>query len=126
MNIKFYKCSHCGNIAIKVVDSGVPLVCCGEKMEELVPGSVDAAVEKHVPVVAVNGNVVSVQVGEVEHPMTEEHLIQAIVLLTDAGYQVAGLTAADKPVAQFVLAEGVKPLKVYEYCNLHGLWVKEL
>ena len=126
MNIKFYKCAHCGNIAIKVVDSGVPLVCCGEKMEELIPGSVDAALEKHVPVATVEGNVVSVQVGEVEHPMTEEHLIQTIVLLTDAGYQVANLTAQDKPVAQFVLAEGVKPLKVYEYCNLHGLWVKEL
>ena len=126
MNIKFYKCAHCGNIAIKVVDSGVPLVCCGEKMEELVPGSVDAALEKHVPVATVEGNVVSVQVGEVEHPMTEEHLIQTIVLLTDAGYQVANLTARDKPVAQFVLAEGVKPLKVYESCNLHGRWVKEL
>ena len=126
MNIKFYKCNHCGNIAIKVVDSGVPLVCCGEKMEELVPGSVDAALEKHVPVATVEGNVVNVQVGEVEHPMTEAHLIQTIVLVTDAGYQVAQLTADDKPVAQFVLPEGVKPLKVYEYCNLHGLWVKEL
>ena len=126
MNIKFYKCNHCGNVAIKVVDSGVPLVCCGEKMEELVPGSVDAAKEKHVPAVTVEGNVVNVQVGEVEHPMTEEHLITNIVLLTDAGYQVAALTAQDKPVATFVVPEGVKPLKVYEYCNLHGLWVKEL
>lgn len=126
MDIKLYRCNHCGNIAIKVVDSGVPLVCCGEKMEALVAGSVDAAVEKHVPFVTVEGNHVHVQVGEVEHPMTEEHLIQFILLVTDRGYQVANLTAADAPVADFELAEGAAAVKVYEYCNLHGLWVKEL
>ena len=126
MDIKFFKCEHCGNIVIKVVDAGVPVMCCGEKMVELVAGSVDAAVEKHVPVVEVEGANVRVKVGEVEHPMTEEHLIQFVVLVTDKGYQVAQLTAADEPKASFVLAEGAKALKVYEYCNLHGLWVKEL
>ena len=102
MDIKLYKCAHCGNIAIKVVDSGVPLVCCGEPMEELVAGAVDGAFEKHVPVVAIDGSTVKVQVGE------------------------APLTPADKPVATFALAEGDAPVKVYEHCNLHGLWVKEL
>ena len=126
MDIKFFKCEHCGNIVIKVVDAGVPVMCCGEKMVELVAGSVDAAVEKHVPVVEVEGSVVRVKVGEVEHPMTEEHLIQFVVLVTEKGYQVAQLTAENEPKAEFVLAEGDVAVKVYEYCNLHGLWVNEL
>lgn len=126
MDIKFFKCEHCGNIVIKVVDAGVPVMCCGEKMVELVAGSVDAAVEKHVPVVEVEGANVRVKVGEVEHPMTEEHLIQFVVLVTERGYQVAQLTAENEPKAEFVLAEGDAAVKVYEYCNLHGLWVNEL
>lgn len=125
MDIKFFKCEHCGNIVIKVVDAGVPVMCCGEKMVELVAGSVDAAVEKHVPVVEVEGANVRVKVGEVEHPMTEEHLIQFVVLVTEKGYQVAQLTAENEPKAEFVLAEGDAAVKVYEYCNLHGLWVNE-
>ncbi len=126
MDIKFFKCEHCGNIVIKVVDAGVPVMCCGEKMVELVAGFVDAAVEKHVPVVEVEGANVRVKVGEVEHPMTEEHLIQFVVLVTEKGYQVAQLTAENEPKAEFVLAEGDAAVKVYEYCNLHGLWVNEL
>lgn len=126
MDIKFFKCEHCGNIVIKVVDAGVPVMCCGEKMVELVAGSVDAAVEKHVPVVEVEGANIRVKVGEVEHPMTEEHLIQFVVLVTEKGYQVAQLTAENEPKAEFVLAEGDDAVKVYEYCNLHGLWVNEL
>lgn len=126
MDIKLYKCAHCGNIAIKVVDSGVPLVCCGEPMEELVAGAVDGAFEKHVPAVAIDGSTVKVQVGEVEHPMMDAHYIQLIALVTEKGYQVAPLTPADKPVVTFALAEGDAPVKVYEHCNLHGLWVKEL
>lgn len=126
MQVKFYKCEHCGNIALKVVDAGVPMVCCGEKMVELVAGSVDAAREKHVPAVTVEGANVHVQVGSVEHPMTEEHLIQFICLVTEKGYQIAQLTAADAPKAEFVVAEGDTAVAVYEYCNLHGLWVAEL
>lgn len=126
MDVKFFKCLHCGNVAIKPWDAGVPLVCCGEKMHELIANSEDAATEKHVPVVTVNGSAVHVEVGEVAHPMTEEHLIAFVVLVTKKGYQVAQLTAADAPVADFAVAEGDEPVKVYEYCNLHGLWVKEL
>lgn len=126
MKIEFYRCSHCGNIAVKLVDSGVPLVCCGEKMEPLVPGSTDAAVEKHVPAVVVDGAKVEVRVGSVEHPMTPEHYIQFICLLTKKGYQVAPLSPEDAPAASFTLAEGDAPVAVYEYCNLHGLWVNEL
>ena len=123
MAIKFFKCEHCGNIVVKVVDSGVPVVCCGEKMVELVAGAVDAAVEKHVPVVEIEGNLVKVSVGSVEHPMTPEHYIQFICLVSKNGYQVRELTPEDKPAAQFALTEGDEVVAVYEYCNLHGLWV---
>ncbi len=126
MDIKLYRCTHCGNIAIKVVDSGVSMVCCGDPMVELVPGAVDGTFEKHVPYVEVEGNAVHVQVGEVVHPMTPAHYIQLIVLVTTHGYQVAPLKPTDNPIAMFTLAEDDKPEKVYEYCNLHGLWVKDL
>lgn len=126
MKIEFYRCEHCGNIAVKVVDTGVPLVCCGEKMGLLVPGAVDGAKEKHVPAVTVEGNVVTARIGEVEHPMTPEHYIQMICLVTQKGYQVAPLADDDSPVATFAVAEGDAPIAVYEYCNLHGLWVAEL
>lgn len=126
MALKFYKCMHCGNVVVKLYDKGVPVMCCGEKMVELEANSEDAATEKHVPVVNVEGNVVNVVVGEVEHPMTEEHLIALIVLETQKGFQVAQLSADDAPKATFAVAEGDAPVAVYEYCNLHGLWVANL
>ena len=126
MDIKLYRCTHCGNIAIKVVDSGVAMVCCGNPMVELVAGETDGVFEKHVPCVEVEGNAVNVQVGEVVHPMSAAHYIQFIVLVTTHGCQVASLTPNDNPLAMFSLAEDEMPVKVYEYCNLHGLWVKEL
>lgn len=122
MEIKFYKCMHCGNIAIKVVDAGVPLVCCGEKMVELVPDTQDAALEKHVPAVTVEGNKVDVNVGSVDHPMLDEHWIQFVCLLKDDGYDIHPLNPGEAPHTDFELLEGEKPVAVYEYCNLHGLW----
>lgn len=126
MDVKFYRCAHCGNVAVKPYDAGVPLSCCGEPMAELVPNSTEAAVEKHMPQVEVADGAVQVKVGSVEHPMTPEHLIAFICLVTDAGYQIAELTAEGKPAASFCVAEGDSPRKVYEYCNLHGLWMAEL
>ncbi len=126
MNIKFYKCEQCGNIAIKVVDTGVPLVCCGEKMVELVPDSVDAATEKHVPVVTREEGRLHVNVGSVDHPMTAEHYIQFICLVTDKGYDIHPLTSESAPATDFVVADGAAPVAVYEYCNLHGLWMAQL
>ena len=126
MALEFYKCAHCGNVAVKVYDQGVPLMCCGEKMELLQANTTDAATEKHVPVVDVQGSQVNVVVGSVEHPMTEEHLIALIVLETAKGFQVAQLTASDEPKATFAVAEGDSPVAVYEYCNLHGLWVAQI
>ena len=126
MDVKFYRCSHCGNIAVKPLDAGVPLVCCGQKMDLLEANSQDAATEKHVPKVDVADGAVHVEVGEVLHPMTDAHLIAFVCLVTEKGYQIAPLSADGEPVVDFAVAEGDAPLKVYEYCNLHGLWVKEL
>lgn len=124
--MKFYVCAHCGNIITFVKDSGVPVMCCGEKMQEIVPGTVDAAVEKHLPVVSVEGSQVTVQVGSVEHPMLPEHFIEWIVLETSAGSQMKALTPGEKPQAVFALADGEKAVAAYAYCNLHGLWKAEV
>lgn len=125
MERKFLRCNHCGNIATLIEDKGVPVMCCGEKMEELKANTTDAATEKHVPEVTVEKNKVHVQVGSIIHPMTEEHLIQWIYLETEKGGQLKKLTASDEPKAVFCLADD-KPVAVYEYCNLHGLWKKDL
>lgn len=122
MKQRFYKCSHCGNIIEKIEDKGVPVVCCGEKMEELIPGTVDAAVEKHVPQYSVEGNLVKVAVGSVEHPMIPEHFIQWVSLQTKQGTQLKKLSPGEKPEVVFALAEGDSMEAVYAYCNLHGLW----
>lgn len=124
--MKFYVCKHCGNIITYLNNAGVPVSCCGEKMSELIPGTTDAAVEKHVPAVSVNGNVVTVKVGEVEHPMVDVHYIQWIVLETNQGNLIKNLQPNQPPVATFVLADGEQAIAAYEYCNLHGLWKKDI
>ena len=120
--MKFYVCKHCGNIITYFNNAGVPVVCCGEKMSELIPGTTDAAVEKHVPVVSVDGNVVTVKVGAVEHPMLDVHYIQWIVLETNQGNYIKNLVPGQAPQASFILADGEQAVAAYEYCNLHGLW----
>lgn len=125
-NKKFYICERCGNLVEKINDSGVSLVCCGEKMKELVPGTVEASREKHIPVVKAEGNKVIVSVGSVEHPMAEEHSILWVYLKTDKGYQRKHLEVGKAPVVEFALLDGEKPLAVYAYCNLHGLWMSEV
>lgn len=124
MATKFYKCEHCGNVVIKVVDSGVPLICCGEKMKELVPNTVDASQEKHVPVVTrLDDCRIKVEVGSMAHPMTLEHHIAFIYVETENGGMRIDLK--DKPEAVFCTCND-KPIAVYEYCNLHGLWKVDL
>ena len=120
-NRKFYICRHCGNIITKLDDSGVPVICCGEKMEELIAGATDAAGEKHVPVVKVEGSRVTVDVGAVTHPMTEEHHIEWIFLDTEHGGQFKYLDHTAAPKVSFELDDD-EPVGVYAYCNLHGLW----
>ncbi len=122
--MKLYRCRHCWNIIIKLEDSGVPVMCCGEKMVELVAGTVDASKEKHIPEYVVNGNQVDVVVGSVIHPMEEVHHIEFIILETNKGHQVKYLKPGEEPKASFMLANGEEVVAVYEYCNLHGLWKK--
>lgn len=125
--MKLLKCPHCGKVVEQLPGThGCPTKCCGEPMPELKANTTDAAHEKHVPVVIVTGNKVHVQVGSVEHPMSEEHHIAFIYLETDKGVKRVDLSHTGKPVADFALLDDEKPLRVYEYCNLHGLWVKEL
>lgn len=121
----FFVCKHCGNIITMIHESGAPISCCGDKMTELTPNTVDAATEKHVPVVEVSGNTVTVKVGSVEHPMVAEHYIQWIYLETDKGCQMKYLSPEEKPVAVFELKDE-KAVAAYEYCNLHGLWKADI
>ncbi len=123
---KFYICEKCGNLVEVVNASGVPMVCCGQKMTYLEPGVVEASREKHIPEVKVNANVVDVVVGAVEHPMAEEHSILWIALETSEGMYRKHLVAGEAPTAQFILSEGERALSVFAYCNLHGLWKKDI
>lgn len=122
MNQKFLKCEHCGNIVAAVKETGVPVMCCGEAMKEIIPGTVDASREKHVPTYTVEGNKVIVKIGEIEHPMQEEHYIEWVSIQTKAGNQRKALKPNDKPEVCFLMCEGDEIEAVYAYCNLHGLW----
>lgn len=120
--MKYFICKHCGNLIAMVEDKGIPVVCCGEKMTELIPGTTDAAVEKHVPVFSVENNIVNVSVGSVEHPMLPEHFIEWIAIHTKQGVQMKYLKPGDAPKAVFALCGDDELESVYAYCNLHGLW----
>ena len=119
---KLYQCKHCGNIVAYVKSSGVPVICCGEQMQEIVTNTVDASQEKHVPVVTREGNEIVVTVGSVEHPMLPAHYIEWICIQTKQGKQRKLLSPGEKPEARFALSEGDEFIAAYEYCNLHGLW----
>ncbi|MBQ8537042.1 MAG: desulfoferrodoxin [Clostridia bacterium] len=125
MKAKFYICRHCGNLVGMINDAGVPMVCCGEKMQALVPNTVEASGEKHLPVVQVEDGVVNVNVGAVNHPMVDEHYIEWIYVQTENGGQRKGLKPGDEPKASFRLGSE-KAVAVYAYCNLHGLWMTEV
>ncbi len=122
MEQKFFICEHCGNIIAMVKNKGVPVMCCGQKMTEIVANTTDAAQEKHVPVYSVEGNKVKVVVGSAEHPMQEEHYIEWVSLQTKMGNQRKALAPGQKPEVCFAICEGDEVEAVYAYCNLHGLW----
>ncbi len=121
---RFFKCEKCGNIVELVKDAGVQPSCCGQAMTELIPNTVDAAVEKHVPVITLDreGGEVTVQVGTTAHPMLPEHFIEWIYLVTEGGEQMKHLKPGDAPEAVFMLTGNDKPVSAFAYCNLHGLW----
>ena len=122
MEQKFFICETCGNIIAMVKPSGVPLVCCGKPMKQIVPNTTDAAQEKHVPVWTREGNLVKVQVGSVAHPMVAAHYIEWVSLQTKAGNQRKALAPEQAPEVTFALTDGDEVEAVYAYCNLHGLW----
>jgi len=119
--MKFYKCNACGKI---IITSNInDAVCCDTKMEELIPNTVEAAVEKHIPVCEINGDKILVKVGEVEHPMSNEHYISLIAKVSKDKYELVNLNPGEEPECNFDYEQNVK---IYAYCNLHGLWVKDL
>ena len=124
---RFYICEHCGNIIGMIKDAGVKVVCCGHKMTALIPGAVEASAEKHLPKVSISedGKTVTAAVGSVMHPMSAEHSISWIYLETDRGGQRKALSPNEEPTAKFALCDE-KPVAVYAYCNLHGLWKTEI
>ena len=122
MEMKFYRCKHCGQIVAIVKKTGAKLVCCGSEMEEIIPGSVDASLEKHVPVYEIKGNRVEVRIGSIDHPMIPEHYIEWVAIQTKLGNQRKALKPNENPFVSFVLEDGDTVEAVYAYCNLHGLW----
>ena len=122
---RFFRCSHCGNIIGLIHDSGVPVVCCGEPMKELIPNTVEASQEKHLPVASVSDDAVTLKIGSAPHPMIPEHSIQWVYLKTTAGGHRKSLAPGEQPEVSFALKDE-KPVAVYAYCNLHGLWMTKL
>ncbi|MCL2488574.1 MAG: desulfoferrodoxin [Oscillospiraceae bacterium] len=124
-NQKFFICKHCGNMAGLIENKGVPMVCCGEKMTELVANTVEASQEKHLPAITVTAAGIDVRVGSVDHPMDEAHYISFVYVETEHGGQRKCLHIGGKPAVSFSFSED-KPVAVYAYCNLHGLWKAEM
>jgi len=125
MELELFFCRHCGNLIVKMNNSGVDMVCCGENMQRLLPNVNSASAEKHLPVVKKEGNTITASVGQIEHPMTEEHYIMWIILVSPDGILMHKLMPGDKPT--WVFPNTVKKdISVYSYCNLHGLWKIDL
>jgi len=122
MEKKFYRCKACGNILGVINDSGVVPVCCGARMEILTANTTEAATEKHIPVITRDGNKVAVKVGDVAHPMTEDHSIQWVILNQGSVTERVTLNPDTAPEAAFMVLDAGAPVRVYAYCNLHGLW----
>lgn len=121
--MRFYKCNDCKSVAMEIVSGEC---ACERTFKELAANTSDGAQEKHVPVVERDGNTITVTVGSVEHPMLEEHYIMRIYLETCSGGMLQNLEPGEKPQAVFEIPEGQKPVAVYEYCNIHGLWKAEI
>lgn len=120
--MKFYRCSNCGQIIAIIKETGSPIICCGEAMQEIVPGTADASLEKHVPVYEVSNGNVTVSVGSAPHSMTEGHYIKWVFLQTKLGTQRKCLKPGMEPKACFRICPSDEIEAVYAYCNLHSLW----
>lgn len=122
---KFFICKHCGNLVGMIEDSNVPIICCGEPMTQLHANTVDASQEKHIPVVEYDGHKYNITVGSVSHPMEEKHYIKWLYFQTENGGMRHCFKPGDLPQWHFC-GNWDKPIAVYAYCNLHGLWMTEI
>lgn len=121
---EIYRCPICGNIVEVLHVGGGTLVCCGEPMELLVEKNSEEGMEKHLPVVTIDGHNVNVKVGSVPHPMTEEHYIQWIECILEGDSYMQSLTPDSPAEANFIIDGDLSKLTVRAYCNVHGLWKK--
>jgi superoxide reductase len=121
--LQVYKCEVCGNIVTVLHASGGALVCCGQPMKLMAPNSVDAAKEKHVPVIEREGGKIKVKVGSVPHPMEDKHFIEWVMVKAGDGLCLAFLKPGAAPAAEFELK--ADRVEAFEYCNLHGYWKAE-
>lgn len=127
MKTRFYLCPICGNLVMKVLDSGVKPICCGSEMVCLEAKTLDTGNEKHVPFVEkVGENILKVRIGSTEHPTFKDHHIEFIYIETDSGGQLRYLGQDGPPIAEFCTCKNYQPTTVYEYCNVHGLWKLEI
>lgn len=122
-NVKFYKCPICGNVIGLISGDAKHMSCCGKEMQELKPNTVDAAQEKHVPVYTVVGDFIDVKVGEVEHPMQEDHYIMWIAQVSDKQTTRVRLNPGEKPECRL---QYIPNSEIYAYCDKHGLWMTEV
>jgi superoxide reductase len=122
---KFFVCGRCGNMIGFIDNRGASLTCCGEKMKELEPNTAEASIEKHLPVVTVSGDSLSIQVGSAPHPMESGHHIGFVYVETERGGQRKSLKVGEEPKLVFSFSND-KPVAAYAYCNLHGLWKTEI
>ena len=124
--MKFYECKTCGNVMVLFEDSGVTPMCCGSPMVELVPQSKDGSTEKHVPKIDIKDGKIIVSVGEILHPMQDDHYIKWVVLETDKGKYIKTLKPGEDPIASFTIENDEKPFVAYEFCSIHSLWEKKV
>lgn len=125
MELEIFRCSTCGNVVVIIHPSGMPVWCCGKKMERMEINTEEMKFESHVPKVMVDGNTIRVMVGEILHPMLEEHHIEWIMITTDRGMYFKKLKTTDLPKAVFEITDEEKLEHAYALCNLHGLWRDE-
>lgn len=121
--MKFFRCKLCGQIVGMIKETGVPMICCGEEMEEIVPLTKEEGLtEKHVPVFKVSNNKVITNIGSIPHPTTSEHHIEWVALVTSKGNQRKCLKPGDAPSVMFMIDDDEEVQEIYAYCNLHSLW----
>ena len=124
--MKFYRCNKCGQLVGMIRKTNIPMICCGEDMEEILPYTDEKGVgEKHIPYYRLKGSRLTVYIGSEPHPMTSDHYIEWVAIVTNKGNQRKCLKPGDAPIVTFCLEKDEKVKEIYAYCNIHSLWLKE-